>query len=204
MNSKDFNVLPEGHGRQITCIDMKDNLCLTGSADHGLRLFDWESGRFIRQLYSKRFGHNDWVTDCKFTESKMISTGMDNKICVWEPTGVKCTDLTNHKSSVAGIHISPSNHAVTWAYDGEIILWDLNGPKALSALRGGHSNPVVSLEWQNRLLISGDRSGKIVFWDVETGQILTKSQNHVGNVTKIHISDESIENNIIVTSGHDG
>ena len=55
-------------------MDVKGNEVVTGSADHGLRIYNLysecnclsNSGKQVRQLYAKQYGHSDWVTSVAF------------------------------------------------------------------------------------------------------------------------------------------
>ena len=75
----------EPHGRPILCMDVLGDKVVTGSSDHGLREYNIATGRQIRQLYTKRYGHTDWVTSCSYApDGKVFSGAMDSKLCVWD------------------------------------------------------------------------------------------------------------------------
>ena len=61
----DIPLTPQ-HDRTILCLDILADKVVTGSADHGLRVYSLKSGKCLRNLYTKNFGHTDWVTSCKF------------------------------------------------------------------------------------------------------------------------------------------
>lgn len=68
----------------MTCSDIRNDLIVTGSADHGLRVYSSVNGVFKRELFDKKYGHTDWVTDCKIlNDNRVVSSGMDSKICLW-------------------------------------------------------------------------------------------------------------------------
>ena len=51
---------------------------VTASADHGLRIYNLRTGKQVRQLYNKRYGHTDWVTTCAYcTDGRVVSGSMD-------------------------------------------------------------------------------------------------------------------------------
>ena len=51
---------------------------VTASADHGLRIYNLRTGKQLRQLFSKRYGHTDWVTTCAVTsDGRVVSGSMD-------------------------------------------------------------------------------------------------------------------------------
>ena len=74
----DIQLEPQ-HDRTILCLDILADKVVTGSADHGLRVYSLKSGKCLRNLFTKKFGHHDWVTSCKFLQDGRVwSAGMDN------------------------------------------------------------------------------------------------------------------------------
>ncbi len=56
------------------------------------------------------------------------------------------------------------NIGVSSSYDGSLIVWDLDTLQDGQKLSGGHKNPVLEFAWRNSLVVSGDKSGKMVLW----------------------------------------
>lgn len=54
------------HDKQIVCMDMMGDKVVTGSADHGLREWMVTSGKQKRELFSRKYGHSDWVTSVAY------------------------------------------------------------------------------------------------------------------------------------------
>ena len=60
-------------------MDINKDTIVTGSADHGLRVYNAGDGKYRRELFSKQYGHKEWVTSCAFTrDGRIVSAGMDN------------------------------------------------------------------------------------------------------------------------------
>jgi hypothetical protein len=39
----------------------------------------------MRELFSKNYGHSEWVTTCAhLTDGRLLSGGMDSKLCLWD------------------------------------------------------------------------------------------------------------------------
>ncbi len=67
------------------------NLLATGSSDHGIRIYDTEKQVFLREFYTKKYGHTEWVTSLSYLpDGRLLSSGMDSQICLWDNKGVRC------------------------------------------------------------------------------------------------------------------
>ena len=87
-----------------------DDTLVTASADHGLRIYNMYSisckllinsirknGEFQRELFSKKYGHKEWVTTCKhLKDGRVLSGGMDSMLCLWDAKGVRCDFINSH------------------------------------------------------------------------------------------------------------
>lgn len=80
----------EPHGRPILCMDVLGDKVVTGSSDHGLREYSIITGKQIRQLYAKRYGHSEWVTSVSYApDGRVLSGAMDCKLCLWDKKAVR-------------------------------------------------------------------------------------------------------------------
>ncbi len=51
----------------------------------------------MRELFNKKYGHHEWVTSCAHCpDGKYLSGGMDNMLCLWDKSIVKCDTLQGH------------------------------------------------------------------------------------------------------------
>ncbi|KAH9579971.1 WD40 repeat [Trypanosoma melophagium] len=169
--------------RNLLCMDVhfQSKLCVVGSADHGLKVFDITTGREKRNLYTKNYGHTEWVTSCKFFQNsgQIISGGMDSKLCLWSATGpVRCSELLGHTGSISQVEVNndnSSNIAMSSSYDRTLRVWDCSpggaGGRCVATL-AGHNAPVTMFAWCGTQVLSGDRRGAAKAWDVETGGCL--------------------------------
>lgn len=55
-------VMLDQSDRPALCMSVNDTEVVVGSSDHALYTFDLTNGRKLRTLYSKQFGHKEWVT----------------------------------------------------------------------------------------------------------------------------------------------
>ena len=169
---------------------------VVGSADHGLIEVDLRgSGRAAdrtaalrtkRTLYTKQYGHAEWVTDvAHLPDGRVLSAGMDSKCCLWSAAGApRCIDLVGHTGSVARcLGSADGSLALSASYDKTLRLWSTNNGGLLTTLRG-HRAPVMHLAWAAGLLASADRDGQVVAWDVASG-VATPLGAHAGHATAL-------------------
>jgi len=184
----------------LTDLSDRPNLCasvdwgageaVVGSSDHALYGVDVRSGRLRRTLYTKKHGHTEWVTCVAHSASgKVLSGGMDSKICVWPAHGTVCQTLEGHSASVSQIRVDPgSGLAVSCSYDKSVKVWDVESsrPRLASSLEG-HAAPVLELEaGPSGALVSGDRSGNVLVWDLGSGRHSWPMKNvHRGHITSL-------------------
>ncbi|KAG5472364.1 hypothetical protein LSCM1_03763 [Leishmania martiniquensis] len=167
-------------------------LCVIGSADHGLKVFDLRTMRELKTLYTKTCGHTEWVTACRFLSgSRVISGGMDSKLCLWSDVirggPARCVDLLGHTGSISQVEVSESHGrpiAMSASYDRTMRIWELSGAaggRQVGCL-SGHKGPVTHFSWFETEVLSGDRQGTIKLWDVETAQCHLTTSSKRGQI----------------------
>ncbi|KAG8342083.1 WD domain [Trypanosoma vivax] len=177
--------------RNLLCMDVHaaSKQCVVGSADHGLKVFDITSGKEKKNLYTKKYGHTEWVTCCKYFQSngKIISGGMDSKLCLWEATGpARCTDLMGHTGSISHVEVNcASQLALSSSYDRTLRLWDCAAAGRCIATFAGHKAPVMMFSWCGAQLLSGDRQGTAKVWDIERGSCLATMATKRGQISSL-------------------
>ena len=58
---------------------------------------------------------------------------------------------------------------------------------------------MLEFEWNNSLCVSGDRSGNVTWWDVNTGTPILQKHLHNGGVSKIAFSTG--DDNLVLSAG---
>jgi WD40 repeat protein len=161
------------------------------------------NGKCSRNLYTKQYGHSDWVTSCKFLkDGRVWSAGMDNKMCLWDARAVRCQTIQGHNSTISKIMVDHKNIGVSGSYDSSLLVWNLDTITCLSGLFNGHSEPVVEFDWRNSLVVSGDRGGSMAIWDINTGQSVRQMKNpHSGAVSKIKFYSDGVDAHLILSVG---
>ena len=181
--------------RPLLCMSVYGDLAVVGSADHGLIEVELKgSGRDTtaplrtrRTLYTKAYGHAEWVADvAHLPDGRVLSAGMDSKVCLWTAAGApKCIDLLGHTGSVSKVLGSADGTvAISASYDKTVRLWSTSNGKELAKLRA-HRGPIMHLAWASGgVLASADRDGAVVCWDVASGDA-TNLGAHQGHATAL-------------------
>lgn len=200
----------DAHTRSILCMATHRNRLVTGSADHGLKEFDLsvDSGKEVRQLFSKNFGHSEWVTCVAYAaDGRILSGAMDSKLCLWEAAlsdaagglkpssaAARCSFLEGHTSSISALKIDSRDIAVSSSYDATLKVWDLaKGQKAaasssrLLSTLSGHAKAVLNFAWHHSLVVSAGRDASIYLWDLNMGRRVAELKGHKQPVQTIEL-----------------
>ena len=158
----DIPLTPE-HGGPILCMDNTKDIVVTGSTDHGLRVYNLSDGKQTKQLYTKKYGHSEWVTTVQILPNrKIVSGGMDSNICLWDASGVRCQTFTEHTGSISKIVADKKSGVyLSCSYDSSIRVWNESASSSLACLSGVHKGPVTDINWQSSLCVSAGRDGLI-------------------------------------------
>lgn len=191
--------------RNLLCMDVLQDKIVVGSADHGLKVFNAVNGRELRNLYGKKCGHTEWVTGCAWLpDGRIISGGMDSKLCLWHASMPRCDDFLGHTGSVSQVSVNHNSIAISSSYDRTLNIWNCNSIRApkMSTLTG-HGDPVMQFVWYGNAVLSGDRKGKVILWDVTAGSSLAKLTTVGGQIGALgYLCDDS--NNIALAGDQSG
>ena len=199
--NSDMPLSPE-HGGPILCLSYQNDLAVTGSTDHGLRVYSLTTGKQVKELYNKNYGHTEWVTCVSFlNDGRIVSGGMDSNICIWDAKGVRCKMIAEHTGSISKILVDDMGILLSSSYDTTVRIFDSNSSNCLGLLKGVHRNPITEFEWRNSLCVSGSRDGLICLWDINTQKCLLSQAIHKGQVSKIKFHTDDLNTNLIITTG---
>ncbi|KAJ7541580.1 hypothetical protein O6H91_10G065900 [Diphasiastrum complanatum] len=197
--------------RPSLCMSVQGSEVAIGSSDHALYIVDASKGEFSRALYGGSFGHANWVTCVDHLEDgRIISGGMDSKLCLWERSGVRCRDLKGHSASISAVRGGfGGSRAVSSSYDTTLMIWDVSASvgKPVGRLEG-HKAAVMGFTMSSRQqsLVSGCRNGAVILWDGGIGSAVLHCKNaHSGHVTALEsLEDDGCLGDIFLTGGQDG
>jgi WD40 repeat protein len=194
--------------RPVLCsaLDPERGRVAFGCSDHAVYELSLSSGAVTRTLFTKRYGHVEWVTAVTYLEDgTLASAAMDAKICLWSPSAVRCTDLHGHSGSISAL--APLGLSVVSAgYDHTVRVWDSRGGSQ-TALLEGHRGPVLCLALDGSTRgVSGGRDSLACAWDFETGSRIGRMAGHKGHVTAASWlqAGEGSDGNLFATGAQDG
>ena len=173
-------------------MDARGDCVVVGSSDHALYEINVRKMKRTRTLYTKTYGHAEWVTSVRYLpDGRIISAGMDSKVFVWNASGVRATELKGHASSAGQIALSPTHDLMaTSSYDKTIRLWRVGGIFSEDACLRKHKAPVLHMAWGSGAgggtLASGSRDGALVLWNVDAAKpLMAEPVAHQGHCTSL-------------------
>ena len=120
----------------------------------------------------------------------IVAGGKKNTIRVWDLNQKQEVDtLGLHSHQTNHLIYSPGNKTLVSSGDSTIKVWNLAKHKLLRTFRehkGGISNFQISSDWQS--IVSVGRDGKIIHWDLSTGNKLFITENTYSKNNSIGLS----------------
>lgn len=165
---------------------------LTGG-DDGLRLWDVESGHYLKDFPKV----TDTVYSVSWTANEaLVASGSltDNVVNVWDVGAGNLHAFTAY-GPIEKVALSPERGLLLSACSGadNLVLWDVAKQRSLRTLKG-HIGSCWSVAWaqdQDRVLSGGGRDDKTVrLWDVETGWCQRVLEGHTAGVVSISWSPD--------------
>ncbi|GMF26227.1 unnamed protein product [Phytophthora lilii] len=224
---------PEGElhavsAQPLMCMSMSadESEVVVGSSDHALYVVPLEdsssrtssrgaSRSRPRTLYTKKYGHTEWVTCVThLPDRRVVSGGMDSKLCLWDATGVKCEDLLGHSGSVSCVLSVGEDVVLSAGYDKMLRLWNVgrrvsNRQRDVGILKAGTA-PILDVSLVSRDQLSaavcGDRDGGVQVVDLQASKVVRKHANaHGGHTTSVLGSQqEDSAGHCFFSGGQDG
>ncbi|CZT98876.1 hypothetical protein PFAG_03314 [Plasmodium falciparum Santa Lucia] len=126
-NGPSFSFFYEyAHDRSILSLSLDESgtYMATASADHSIRIHNLKSLSTIKELYHKKCGHYDWVSEVFFTKrNEVLSGGLDGKLCLWNTIYcckiqkinkmMNCSEYLEQRKKVKEVKFKASNNVIT-------------------------------------------------------------------------------------------
>ncbi|KAL9615212.1 MAG: hypothetical protein Q9167_000306 [Letrouitia subvulpina] len=193
----------------------KGNMLVSGSYDEAVFLWDVRAARVMRSLPA----HSDPVGGVDFCRDGTLiaSCASDGLIRIWDtPTG-QCLRTLVHEDNapVTSVRFSPNGKFVlAWTLDSCVRLWDYERGRCVKKTYQGHVNTRFSLSGsfgiygdtnegrgeRKAFIVSGSEDGEMLWWDVQSKEILQKEEAHEGCVLGV---DTWEKGGLVVSCGLD-
>ncbi len=121
-----------------------------------------------------------------------VTAGQDGKVFVWVlQTGLLASSMPHHSDFVSSIAFSQNGQWIaTGSYDRTINIMNLSTMKQHLKL-SGHNSVVVSMQFLSGLrLLSAERDGSLLIWDLHHGKIFKHLPNVGDAITSVCLSSD--------------
>jgi WD40 repeat protein/DNA-binding Xre family transcriptional regulator len=136
-------------------------------------------------------------------DGKLLATGIDNEICLWEVTNIKqIMTCKGHTSWVQSLAFSPDkNLLASGSNDQTIRLWNIHTAQCWQIFQGhGSSVRCLAFSPDGAVLASGSNDQTIRLWNIHTTQCWQILSGHTNRVIFVAFSANG---KILVSAGED-
>ncbi|XP_054702994.1 F-box and WD repeat domain containing protein 10B [Grus americana] len=156
-----------GHCGTITCLDLHEELFVSGARDGAVKVWNLESGKCLKTLK-----HSGAVWVVKMDGTRVVSGCDRGLVKVWcADTGTLIKTLEGHQGPVKCLSFDQW-HLITGSTDGYVLGWSMLGNLKRCLIAFRHPKEVLSLEFLYLRVISGCADGKIRIFNFLTGSCL--------------------------------
>ncbi|KAI4173318.1 MAG: hypothetical protein LQ343_003029 [Gyalolechia ehrenbergii] len=200
MTGKAYPLPLLGHHNYIYSIAFspKGNMLVSGSYDEAVFLWDVRTARVMRSLpaHSDPVGGVDFVRD----GTLIVSCAGDGLIRIWDTATGQCLRTLVHEDNapVSSVRFSPNGKFVlAWTLDSCVRLWNYVEGRCVKTYQGhqntkfsiggafgvyGDQDGEVRLGEKKAFAVSGSETGEILWWDVQSKEVLQREKAHEGCV----------------------
>ena len=202
----------EGHSRPVSSIDISPDgtMLASAGADNTVRLWNLSDG----QPVSVMPGGERFLFDVQFSpDGKKIAFGSDDgTVTLRSISGPPVVNtLQGHSTSVDCLDFSPDGSILaSGSRDGTIKIWNLADNTEIRTLQRKElfQEKFISPAGVSSLafipngmgLVSGSSDGMLIFWNVSTGEEVTRLEGHTGRVLSVNFNPVKP---ILVSGGED-
>lgn len=185
--------LLEGHSLAVRAIATHGRICVSGSYDMSVRVWDIVKGTSLHVLT----GHEAKVYSIVYDpyRKRCASGSMDSTVKVWDIVSGQCLHtLQGHTSLVGLLGLSP-NYLVSAAADSSLRIWDPNTCQLKNVL-ASHSGAITCFQHDETKVVSGS-DGSLKLWDVKTGTFVRDLVVGISSVWQV-----SFNKNLLVAASN--
>lgn len=115
-------------------------------------------------------GHTDAVYKLHLQGDHLVSVSADNTARVWDlrTQRIRYPPLIGHTGSVTAVQFEAAEGddvIITGGIDGNVIIWQFSTGEAIKTITDAHNRTVLSLNFDERYLVTGGMDKKIKLWN---------------------------------------
>ena len=194
----------KGHSGPLMCLAISpgEDVIVSGSKDHTLKLWELKEGTCIRTLE----GHKAAVACVEFSPNGrfLVSGSHDKTLRLWEVETGRCIyTLEEHANWVEHAKFTPDGRRiVSGSRDNTVRIWERKTGHRLYALNS-HTDLISALQItaDGTLFISGSHDRSIKIGEVESGQCISTLEKHTDHVKCVACLPNS---STVASGGWDG
>ncbi len=148
-------------------------------------------------------GHTSQIQTIDISQDSLllISGGKDSSIVIWDFINqVKLKTLTFQGSIVTSIKISPDNRFFVSGGMNKICIYDIKNDKLIREINNNGITTCVSFSPNGKIVATSNSDKSINIFEVETGKLLTKLQEHTSWVRSLTFSNDGTK---LISCGDD-
>ncbi|KAM4691176.1 F-box and WD repeat domain containing protein 10B [Rhinophrynus dorsalis] len=175
-----------GHMKTITCLDVQDDILVSGAKDCHVKVWDMTTGKCL-----KTFKHQDTVLCVKIKGEIVVSGCEKGLVKVWRvKSATLIKTLTGHQGPIKCLSFDQC-HLVSGSADGSAIAWSMVGNFSKSLMTFRHPKEVTCLEFLYLRVVTGCADGKIRIFNFLNGECIRviRANSRVDPVLSLCISD---------------
>ncbi len=171
-----------GHTSWVNCIaTSEDGLCISGSNDRTLKIWDLHTGEYYQSLE----GHTDSVKCVAIIakEHLCVSGSNDNNLRLWNiHTGNCILEMKGHTDKINCVAVTENGFCVSGSDDQTIRLWNLNTGECIRIIEGHTDRVNCIVQLESELFISGSDDNTLRVWNITTGNCVQVMKEHKGHI----------------------
>jgi WD40 repeat protein/tetratricopeptide (TPR) repeat protein len=203
-----------GHRKMISCLYMRNDRLYSGGMDAALGIFSIVTKEEPKLLAFVTKPFHAAVMSLDASDQFIVAGSADLSLTLLdaETFDVLCVLKDTHYRTVVSLQICEKQFASGGA-DGCIKIWTversvkttctlasvLSASKGTSQFDDGHLGSVTSISFLGHELVSGDRRGAVILWDLKKQKPIRCCKIHEGPVTSLQLDD-----GVVISGGTDG